>query len=443
MPYIVGYSVGYFAEGVVLYQYASNLFVPRKKDSHSNLYTLAAIYLLLFGAACCFRSRLFNFIGFFLATMIYLLWQYRLRAFLCLFHTALITAIMVVTEIVVYTIQQQLLPNSLAVEDTVYGMLLLGVFSKLLYFTVMMSIVGICRKHPVVNPHDRHSASLLILIPSVSIFVMLILLWIIDKYTLSDNLKNMIALSSLLLLLANLLIFCVYQYIESKNEQYTRLMLLHQREKNQAEYYEMLRVQNENQRILIHDIKKHIQSIDALNERGEREKIRAYIRQLSLSSDLQDVLVVCGYPLLNVVLGRYRQTCREKGISFHADIRAGTLDRMTDDDMTSLFCNLLDNAVEAAQGIADAYIELSCSTRNYSPYVLISVINSCSGTPYAGGGAGRMLSESDLPSTKEDRSSHGFGLKSIRKTVARYNGDLQMYYRKDTGAFHTILTLQR
>ena len=37
----------------------------------------------------------------------------------------------------------------------------------------------------------------------------------------------------------------------------------------------MLIAQNENQRILIHDTKKHLQSIALLNEDNENEKIRA------------------------------------------------------------------------------------------------------------------------------------------------------------------------
>ena len=53
-----------------------------------------------------------------------------------------------------------------------------------------------------------------------------------------------------------------------------------QKEHDSAEYYKMLIAQNENQRILIHDMKKHLQSIALLNEDNENEKIRAYIDQL-------------------------------------------------------------------------------------------------------------------------------------------------------------------
>ncbi len=69
--------------------------------------------------------------------------------------------------------------------------------------------------------------------------------------------------------------FGINQYHQKKNEEFTQMQLLLQQESDSTEYYEMLRLQNENQRILIHDIKKHLQSVAMLNERKEHDKISA------------------------------------------------------------------------------------------------------------------------------------------------------------------------
>ena len=61
--------------------------------------------------------------------------------------------------------------------------------------------------------------------------------------------------------------------------EFTEMQLLLQQESNSAQYYEMLRLQNENQRILIHDIKKHLQSIDMLNDQKEHDKIKSTKRR--------------------------------------------------------------------------------------------------------------------------------------------------------------------
>lgn len=444
MPYIVGHIISYFAEGIVLYQYASNLFMLKHRNSRRNILMLVALYLILFCFAICFRNRLFKIVAFFLVTLFYLIAQYQLSWFLCMFHSAIITAMMIISEIIVYVVQRQFLPNSLAIENTAYGMIPFSIFSKLLYFTAVLLVVKVCIRHPVSHPHDKHSVLLLIFVPAASVFIMLVYLKIIDGYALSAPTKNMIILASVLLLLANLLVFGIYQYIEGKNEKYTQLMLLIQREENQTEYYEMLNVQNENQRILIHDIKKHLQSIEALNEKHEHDKIRSYIKQLSISSDLQEALVICDHKLLNAILCRYSQECREKKIAFHTDIRNASLDFLADNDVTSLFCNLLDNAVEAAHGIPDSYIELSCSVRENSPFVVINIINSCKGNPFLeNGNPYKVPMEHNLPIKKNNKSSHGYGLKSIQKTINHYKGDIQMYYNEDTNTFHTIIILKR
>ena len=88
------------------------------------------------------------------------------------------------------------------------------------------------------------------------------------------------------------------------------MQLLLQQESDSAQYYEMLRLQNENQRILIHDIKKHLQSIDMLNDQKERDKIGTYIRQLVLSSDLKECSRLCDHEMLNSILCRYAHGSR-------------------------------------------------------------------------------------------------------------------------------------
>jgi sensor histidine kinase YesM len=96
----------------------------------------------------------------------------------------------------------------------------------------------------------------------------------------------------------------------------------------------------------------------------------------------------------------------------------------------------LDNAVESAENITDSFIELIVQRKENSPFIIIVVINSCQNAP--------MYEQNGLPvSHKQNKNRHGFGLKSIRKIVSKYNGDLQMYYDNSLGTFHTIITLKK
>ena len=135
----------------------------------------------------------------------------------------------------------------------------------------------------------------------------------------------MVTLSTVLLLFINLLVFGMNQYNHHRNIEFTDMQLLLQKEADSAEYYKMLLSQTENRNILIHDIKKHLQTIKLLNEKKDTSKINAYICQLLDSSDLQEPARICDNEILNASLGRYQRQCSIKSISFHADIRSNIL----------------------------------------------------------------------------------------------------------------------
>ena len=138
--------------------------------------------------------------------------------------------------------------------------------------------------------------------------------------------------------------------------------------------------------------------------------------------------------ILNNILCRYKKVCNDLHIAFHADIRSNTTAFLSDSDVTSLFCNLLDNAVEASQRIKDSYIEISATQREHTPFIIITMINSCACNPFSPNG--------ELISSKPDPQAHGFGIKSIEKIVHNYNGNMQMYYDGETFTFHTIIMLK-
>lgn len=70
------------------------------------------------------------------------------------------------------------------------------------------------------------------------------------------------------------------------------------------------------------------------------------------------------------------------------------------------------------------------------PFVVITIINSSRKNPFSD-------SSEMLPTNKTDKRRHGFGIKSIRKTVSKYRGNIQMYYNDDTLTFHSIITLKQ
>ena len=434
MKNAVFYSFCFFAEAVILWQYSSSLFSARK-STRTRIIVLCGLYFILFSVSL-YESIWLNTALYFVLNLIFLFTQYDLNFYTGLFHSSTLTAVMGTSELMVYGITRYFDPHFIKNGRNLLHLFIFSIFSKLIFFSVIYILTHLVQNQEKSRKQYDRSVFLLAFIPLSSVFIMLTFMSICVTFSLSPSLDWMITAGAVLLLSSNLLMFGMNQYHQKKNEEFTQMQLLLQQESDCAQYYEMLRLQNENQRILIHDIKKHLQSIAMLNEQREHDKIDAYIRQLILSSDLKEVSRLCDHELLNSILCRYMQQCIKGHITFHADIRSRTVDFIADNDLTSLFCNLLDNAIEAAGIVPDSFIEINTSKREKTPFVVITVINSCRTNPFLSNGR-------QLCTQKSDKRRHGFGLKSIRKTVQKYHGSMQMYYNNDTFTFHTIITLKQ
>ena len=434
MKNAVYYLFCFFVEAVTLWQYSSSLFSARKRTL-TRIIALCGLYFILFFVSL-YESVWLNTAFYFVLNLIFLFTQYDLNIYTGLFHSSTLTAVMGMSELMVYGITKYFAPHFLENGRNFLHLFFYSVFSKLIFFSVIYILTHLMQNHKKSREQYDKSVFLLAFIPLSSVFIMLTFISIGTAFSLSPSLDWMITAGAVLLLSSNLLMFGMSQYHQKKNEEFTQMQLLLQQESDRAQYYEMLLMQNENQRILIHDIKKHLQSVAMLNEQREHDKIDAYIRQLILSSNLKEASRLCDHDLLNSILCRYMQQCIKDHITLHADIRSRTVDFIASNDLTSLFCNLLDNAIEAAGGVPDSFIEINTSKRKKTPFVVITVINSCRTNPFLSNGR-------QLCTQKSDKRRHGFGLKSIRRTVQKYHGSMQMYYNDDTFTFHTIITLKQ
>lgn len=433
MENTIPYLLCFFVEAIILLQYASSLFLP-KYSLKTRLFVLCILYAVLFTASL-FNIKWLNMSLYLVANFMFLISQYSIKYRVAFFHSALLAAVKGMCELIVYSVLQRFTPTFFSQMEHFHNTIIFIICSKILFFAIIYIITHFLKDSQKQEQQYDNTILLLIFIPITAIFIMITFVSISDRYTLPPHLNWLISLSALFLLVTNLLVFGINQYNQKKSCEYTEIQLLLQKETDFTEYYKMLLAQTENQSILIHDIKKHLQSIELLNQQNEHKKISNYINQLLLSSDLKETTRICDHELLNAILLRYTRQCDDKHIVFLTDIRSGTIDFLTDSDLTSLFCNLLENAIEATCNIQNPFIEINTSKRDKTPFVLITAINSCRINPFT-------QKHNRLNTTKPDKHKHGFGIKSIRKIVKKYHGNMQMYYNDDTLTFHTIITLK-
>ncbi len=433
MQIIICYLVVFLAEAFIIKQYCSTLFVS-KHSIRTEILILVILYGTLFGISFM-KNPLLNTASFFAANFVFLLFSCDIKWSTGFFHAIITTIAMGLSELIVAGILSKFITNFYDSEIYLKNSITFLLTSKPFYFLFLYGISHLLIKTP--KNYERNSTKEIVLfsiIPLISFWIDLTFLSVFRYTAFPPAVSYMITASSILLLMANFIIYAIYTYSGEKNRRFTDLQLQLQKEHDSVSYYKMLLSRDETQNILIHDIKKHLQAIALLNEQGDRGKIASYIDQLAGSPDLQAASRICDHEFLNAILCRYKHDCLEQHIDFYTDIRSGTLNYVTENDLTSLFCNLLDNAREAAEKTVSASIRLVVTHMPQAELTVITVVNSCRTNPFQKNGK--------LISTRKDSARHGFGLKSVERIVLRYNGNMELYYDEEERMFHAVITLK-
>lgn len=166
-----------------------------------------------------------------------------------------------------------------------------------------------------------------------------------------------------------------------------------------------------------HDVRAQYNAVMGLAQLGRYEEIKSYIS--SIYDDLASVddFPVGISPVLSIVIGQIRKKTREYGIDFEYHITSQDLG-MEAKDITGLYFNMLNNAVEAAKisGTEKPYIELE--VKKTGNFVYIHCMNSVDTTKLKKRGK-------RYETTKLNEKYHGLGMEIMENTLKQYNGRME------------------
>lgn len=428
------YLVIYILEACIFWQYCRNLFsskYSRRREAFALLFCYSLLYIGAFYENIWINFSLFLIINFF-----YLFLIYNLKYLTAFFHSLFVTMIMILSKMGILSIISYFAPDFYDERTYFRNLVILAITSKLPYFLILQCTSMCIKKTQTQNLSSNKSTLFLSIFSFFSGFIALVLVAVSMDIHLPLYLDIMITISALLLLALNIFLAWFHTYIQGKKQEFMELQLLLQKESDTATYYQSLNNQDEEQKILIHDIRRHLQSIADLNTQGEKEKIALYINQIIQSSELQDSVRVCDNDLLNTIIIRFKQQCKKCDTSLMTDIRSNCIDFLSEHDITTLFSNLLENAVEATNNIPNSFIELTVTPHINENLTIITMINSCIKNPFS-------ENNQRLISTKKNKWQHGYGIKSIQRVAKKYDGNTQIYYEPQSSTFHTIIVLNR
>lgn len=222
-------------------------------------------------------------------------------------------------------------------------------------------------------------------------------------------------------------VFCVYfvvQFLYSKNVSYLREQ--EQRDKiqitqlqQQFTYYQDKLKDEERVRALYHDLKNHLL---VLESRQNTEETRQMAESLRSQIAGYENYMHTGNEFLDIILKDKAVKAREKQIDFSAMVDWGGIDFVEPLDISTIFGNAIDNAIEACEKLAEDQRLITVKAECVRDMLLITIENSTlpEVQPIEG-------------TTKQDHFLHGFGISNIKNAVEKYGG--QCSFRQEDGTY--------
>ncbi|GIM33694.1 sensor histidine kinase [Paraclostridium bifermentans] len=226
------------------------------------------------------------------------------------------------------------------------------------------------------------------------------------NYTITSKLS---LLNSLLLLM---IVFKIIKDIKEKSEE----RLLKEKIDMQYKYYLNLQESQNKVKKLYHDINNHIFCMKNLSY--NKEDVNKYIDEMSKELNQFKEIHNTGNMILDIILNEKQNICNENNIALTCDVNFSKCNFIEMTDVCSIFSNILDNAIEACNKtyMDKKYIKIRGTL--VKSYYVIRCENSKTNK--------LEIKNSKIITSKKDKFIHGIGLKSVKSSLKKYNGDLEI-----------------
>lgn len=350
--------------------------------------------------------------------MLFILFRGEIKTYLL--HWLLATFIMFASEFIFLVLQR--IPMNVPTDElfTDPFVMLSSIFAvKLLSFILMLIV-----KQMSIYSQERFSINIFgnyIVVPISTLGAM----WVIPYVRGINNSINLsdiiLVLFYILMLIGNIRLF--YMFVQynclKKKELEKEVALAKYREKEW--YFSEKKQIEQQQKVLIHNIKHYLSQIGRYAAKGEDEEIIETVKDLQVEFLENESKVICANSLLNSILMDWKKSTVQSGIEAIIFVETGfNIEFMRRIDIMAVFGNLLDNAREAAEKCENGKVEVQLFMQNDGAFSIICIRNNYIGKI--------QQKEEGFVSTKKEGQNHGIGIKNVREIIESYGGYIQINY---------------
>lgn len=212
-------------------------------------------------------------------------------------------------------------------------------------------------------------------------------------------------------------------YLVAYMSKSTQDMYNMQKMQMQQKYYEDKLKDEERVRAVYHDMKNHLLVLEGAQGTEATRKMAKELRAQIV--DYEDYIHT-GNDFLDIIIRDKAEKSREKQIDFSAFIDFGDIDFIEPLDISTLFGNGIDNAIEASGKLPEDQRVIAVKAGRVNDFISILIENNCM-EEQAADKTGKHRT------TKADSFLHGFGITNMEKTAEKYGGTCTT--RQEDGKF--------
>ena len=252
------------------------------------------------------------------------------------------------------------------------------------------------------------------LFPAASFVLLAVLIFVVQGIS---EMVLAVAIFGGVLVIANAAIVYLLRMMERQAKEERERSLLHQQMEIQTGSILALEKSYRSQRQATHEFRNQLQTIHDLLARDAKEEALRYVEQLQGMQTTRVFAVNTHHPILDAVLNQKYQAAKELDVDFQFRVNDLSGLKLETDALVVLFSNLLDNAVEGCARLPEGRM-IRCSIL-LSDSLYISIRNT---SPPV------VMHGKEIPTTKEPKHEHGFGLISVRRILEDLGAEYTFHY---------------
>lgn len=179
----------------------------------------------------------------------------------------------------------------------------------------------------------------------------------------------------------------------------------------QFDYYQAKQKDEERVRSVYHDMKNHLLILQQQINSPETARM---VEELQAQVAMYEDYVHTGNGILDIILREKSWLAREKQIALSVTVGFNCVDFIEPLDISTIFGNALDNAIEASERLPVEQRAILVKTGKIQNFLSIVIQNNCT--------------EESKPTKKRTTKSsdflHGFGISNMQKAAGKYDGQL-------------------